>query len=271
MNKSDLTVLVPDAKRFFIKAFPDSEKLINDTEVVILIDKNRAAKRIAVFESCGVQVRPDGRNEGEAVIGKTKSVVIIYSSAIRSPDRFYHVVWHELGHIYSSFVNQKLFRDAENDLTNDLDTPLRSGMSVWSEFIAEVIAYTVEDGEPEKDFWPIFKKLESLMDEAVNSGYLNVYSLAFFCAMAVKDPSVVAWSDCNKNQVPGFNHCDDTVIPLVGDLINTLGRQSLKKNFVRISRAKLEEVGKHIDILWDYCEIVGTVRYGMNRLIHQGR
>lgn len=271
MNKGELTVLIPETKQQFNDTFPNSEEIIRDTEVVILLNKNREAKRIAVFESCGVPVREDAKIEGEAVIGTTKNAVIIYASVIKSPSRFKRVLWHELGHVYSYVVNRKLYLEAEDDLRNNLDTPIRSGMSVWSEFIAEFIAYMVEDGRPANYLWPVFKKLEAYMDEAVNSGRLNVYPLAFFCAMAFGDPSVVAWSNAHNNAIPGFDNCDDIVIPLVGSLLDALGKQLQKDDFVCITPAKLKDIGKNVDILWDYCENVGSVKFDMERLLRQGK
>lgn len=271
MNKGELINWIPAAKQQFIEKFPQSEGVINDTEIVVLLRNNFEEKRLSVFEYCDVPFRVYEPSEGEAVIGSKKKVVIIYAWTIKSVKRFQYVLWHEWGHIYSHLVNQALVQKAEDDVKFDRDTPLRSGLSIWSEFIAETIAYAVEDDEPAKYPHAALQKLECYLDEAVNSGLLNVYPLAFFYAMAINNPTICLWVELNNGQVPLSNRCDDIVIPLVGDLLNILGRQTQKKNFVRISRAKLEEIGRHVDILWEYCETVGDVRYRMNHLIHQGR
>lgn len=271
MDKNRLTALVLEAKKRFIGALPNAAEIINNTDVIILEGADYEAERIAVFESCGAPVRVYEPSEGEAVIGKTKSKIIIYSFNIKRVNRFRYVLWHELGHVYSYEVNRALFEEAEKDVASNNDTLLGSGLSVWSEYIAESIAYIVENRKPDKYPWAAIQKLQGYLDEAVNTGSLKVYPLAFFYAMAISDPTICLWSETHKGQVPGFNNCDDTVIPLVGNLLNVLGRQLQKDDFVRITPAKLKEVGKHVDILWDYCDIVGRVRYGMSRLIQQGR
>lgn len=255
MNKGILQALVPETKAQFLKAFPQAEDVITNTEVFVILNSNRARKRAEVFAYCGAREKEDGALEGEAVIGSLHRAVIIYATVIKSQRRFKHVLWHELGHIYSQAVNQELFAEAERDMLEDNDTLVRNGMCIWTEFIAEVIAYIVEDLPPASSAWQSTALMQHLMDEAVNTGHLAPYPLAFFMAMLYEDPTVRAWSECNGNTVPGLNHCDDDILPLIKRLTDILGEQLQEEVFVCISRETLEQIGECVNDLWDFCEM----------------
>lgn len=255
MNKGVLETLIPETKAQFLRAFPQSADLIDNTEIFIILNSNREKKRLEVFERCGARVKEDGPNEGEAVIGANGRAVIIYASVIKSQARFKRVLWHELGHIYSQALNSELFAEAEKDMLADNDTLIRNGMCIWTEFIAEVIAYIVEDAIPRASAWQSVAIMENLMDEAVNSGNLAPYPLAFFNAMLYEDPTVVAWREQNEYVVPGLNNCDDDILPLLKNLSDVLGEQLQKEEFVCVSRDMLEKIGECVNELWDFCEM----------------
>lgn len=99
------------------------------------------------------------------------------------------------------------------------------------------------------------KETSDLMDEAVNSGNLAPYPLAFFNAMLYEDPTVVAWREQNEYVVPGLNNCDDDILPLLKNLSDVLGEQLQKEEFVCISRDMLEKLGECVNELWDFCEM----------------
>lgn len=255
MNKGVLETLVPETKAQFIEAFPQSADLIQNTEIYVILNSNREKKRLEVFERCAARVKEDGPNEGEAVIGANGRAVIIYATVIKSQARFKKVLWHELGHIYSQALSRELFEEAEKDMLLDNDTLIRNGMCIWSEFIAEVISYIVEDTMPRASAWQSVAIMENLMDEAVNSGNLSPYPLAFFNAMLYEDPTVVAWREQNDYVVPGLNNCDDDILPLLKNISDVLGEQLQKEDFVSITRETLESIGNCVNELWDFCEM----------------
>ena len=266
MTIHELQSLVPLAKAQFIETYQDSATLIQDTDVHILAKKDRTAKRQQIVDYCKARLTEDMPNEGESVIGKEHNAVILHAHTFKNADRFKHVLWHELGHVYSMSLSKELFDEIEADMLADHDTLIRNGMAVWSEFVAETIAYIVEDADPMPYPYQQIDIMVCLMDEAVNSGNLQPYPLALFMAMAFEDPTILAWSAANDNAVPGVDHCDDDVIPLLKNLTNSLGRQWEKDDYLRIDRQHLEEIGECVNDLWTYCYEVGSLRRHLGRM-----
>lgn len=253
MNKAELENLVPEAKGKFVERFPDAVSLVEDVEVYVILNSNREKKRLEVFEYCDARVRSDEPAEGETVLGKKHKAIIIYASVIKSKKRFLYVMWHELGHVYSYTKSSEVFDEAEQDLIHDRDTEVKSGMAVWSELIAEVIAHKVEDAPISKSFYLKEMQMEQCMDEAVNSGRLQTYPLAFFFAMYFADNTVQAWSEDNGGIVPGVNNCNEDIFDILRPLTDLLGRQLMKQDFAKISRNTMVEIGEQINCLWDFC------------------
>lgn len=93
-----------------------------------------------MLHECGVTHKEDTYGiEAEVISGLYATQIIIYQSMMKSRERVYHAVWHELGHIM--FGN---YEDFKIDI--DLDTPLRSGYAVVNEFMVEYIAFFINNG-----------------------------------------------------------------------------------------------------------------------------
>lgn len=262
MTIHELQSLVPQAKAQFIETYPDSATLIQDTDVHILSKKDRTAKRQQIFDYCKAQFREDKPNEGEGIIGETHTAVILYAHTFKSPTHFKHVLLHELGHVYSLSLIKELLDESEADTLANRDTLIRNGMCFWSEFVAEAIAYIADDADSIPPAWHEIARLKQLIDEALYSGYLDPYTLAFYMAMSFENPSIIAWSEAHGNQVPLSDHCDDEAIALISTLSHVLGKQWEKDDYIQIDRATLESIGQCVDNLWDYC----SRREGMSRL-----
>lgn len=260
MNKGELENLIPEAKAKFVERFPDAASLVEDLEVYVVLNSNREKKRLEVFEYCDARVRSDEPAEGETVLGKKHKAIIIYASVIKSKKRFLYVMWHELGHVYSYAKSSEVFDEAEQDYVQNSDTEIRSAMSLWSELIAEVIAHKVEDAPISSSMYLKEMQMEQFMDEAVNSGRLHPYPLAFFFAMYFADNTVQAWSEENGGIVPGLNNCDEDIFEILRPLTDVLGYQLMKRDFARISRKTMVEIGELVNCLWDFCLMQETSR-----------
>ena len=262
MTIHTLQSLVPQVKAQFIETYPGSTAIIQSTDVRILSERNRTAERQKIFDFCKARFRDDKPNEGEGVIGAAHAAVILYAHTFKSHTRFKHVLLHELGHIYSLSLIKELFHESEADTLANRDTLIRSGMCFWSEFIAETIAYIADDADTFPPMQREIARMEQLIDEALYSGYLDPYSLAFYMAMSFENPAIIAWSEAHENQIPLSNRCDDEAITLISTLSNVLGQQWEKDDYIRIDRATLETVGQCVEDLWDYC----SRRRDMSRL-----
>ena len=215
MKKADAERLIPYIKTTFSAAFPTAKKIVEETPIVLIPNRGRTEARNKVIEACGAAYKVDGENRGEVIFGSKGRAVLLYPTVAESDWDFCHTGWHELGHVFTNLVNKELFIDAENDVRADRDTKRRSGMSVWSEFIAEYIAILIENEEPQPMAWPKQDILANLIQEATGSGSLNPYPLAFYCAMMMGDNTIDAMMQRQHNAAIGLDECDD----MTGELI----------------------------------------------------
>lgn len=260
MNKGDVESIIPEAKEQFVLFFPEAEKLIANTEICVILNGNRQKKRREIFERYGVKLREDEPAEGETIVGKQSAAVILYGSVIKNERRCKHVLWHELGHVLSNTLSRDLFEEAEADMEMDRDTLIKSGMAVWSEFIAEYIALLVEDEPASGVAWEKAFQMEQHMDAAVNSGLLQVYPLAFFFAMLLGDATICSWREANGYAVPGLNHCDEDIFPALKEITELLAEQVEQEEFAQISHDTLSHLGECVNALWDFCYMANTSR-----------
>ena len=179
--------------------------------------------------------------------------ILIYTTVAESDWDLCHTGWHELGHILTKVINKDLFIEAENDVNAMHDTQIRSGMAVWSEFIAEYIAILIDDEEPQPVAWPKQDILANLIQEATGSGSLNPYPLAFYCAMMMGDNTIDAMMQRQHNAAIGLDECDDMTGELIVGLLKILDEQLCQEEFWNISREMLEKIGAQIDELWSHC------------------
>ena len=252
MRKRDAEPRVAPVKEQLIIAFPQFADLIEQTPVH-LISKRTIARRNQIADELEADAKSNfSDTAAEAFVGKNGYAVILYYEHIHERD-FEHFLFHEFGHVISIHVNKDLFDEAQRDIARDNDTAIRIGASVWCEFIAEAIAYIAEDGDPTGDIFAINWKLERLIGEAVNGGYLEPYPLAFYLAMMFTDPTIEAYLQTHPNAALGLNDCDDEVIPYIEELLLVLNEQTKKDDYYVIERETLMELGARLDDLWGYC------------------
>lgn len=253
MKKQDALKMVGPAKAKLIAAFPQYAQLIEDTEVYLLSSKDKTDKRNGI--AAELSARPKAAivdTASEAIAGKDRFAVVMYYQDIR-PTLFVHYLFHEFGHVISIDANRELFSEAQEDVDQDKDTPLRNGSALWSELIAEVIAYRAEDGEPDSNSWEATARIEALMDEAVNTGYFEPYPFAFYCAMFFEDPTIIAYLYRHPDAAVGANNCDDAIMPYLENALQTVAVQLDKEKYWIIDRKSLCDLGNCVNDLWDYC------------------
>jgi hypothetical protein len=253
MKKQEAEVLIQSAKSRLIKEFPQYTTRIEDTAVFLISSKNKLEKRNQIAAELGAPLKGKVyRTAGESLIGPEHAAVVMYYQSIQAED-FLHFLFHEFGHILSHYASMELFLEAKEDGDYGRDTPIRSGMAVWSEFIAEVIAYRTDDGLHYPTLWEAHARIESYMDEAVNSGYFEPYWFAFYCAMFFEDPIIVDYGINHQYAAIGADHCDDEVLPLIQSTLSVLFDQLDTEEYWAINRRALNKLGKCVNDLWDFC------------------
>ena len=259
MRKSDAERLIPYIKTSFIAAFPTAKEIVEETPFVLIPNRGRAEARQKAMDACGASYKADGDSRGEVIFGPKGRAVLIYTTIAESDWEFCHTGWHELGHVFTNLVNKELFIDAENDMRAERDTKRRTGMSVWSEFIAEYIAILIQDEEPQPVAWPKQDILSALIKDAVGSGMLNPYPLAFYCAMMMGDNTIAEMLQRQPDAAIGLDECDDLLADMIINLLRLLDKQLCKGEFWDITLEDLEGIGAQVDEIWTHCYYAGAL------------
>ena len=253
MNKQIATSLIEPAKEQVKRAFPQYSELIDDTPVYLISSRNALKRRNEIAEELGAPVKESFEDTaGETLIGSGAFAVVMLYDRIRDYE-FSHFLLHEFGHVISCYANASLFAKVQADCDNDRDTPLSSASGLWSEFIAEAIAYRMEDVPPRYDFFDAAKQMEHLADEALCGMSFQSYPFAFYCAMLFEDPVVQAYLLNHQGAAIGMNHVDDAVMPLVEAELNALFKQVDKDEYWIINESDMRAIGECVDDLWEYC------------------
>ena len=253
MRKQNAESLIAPAKARLTEVFPQYAELIADTPVYLLTSTDKADKRNKIAEELSAPKRYDlCDTAGMTIVGVERYAVIMFYPDINDYE-FTHFLYHEFGHVISIYACRELSDEAQNDYDLKKDTPLCSGQSVWSELIAEAIAYRVEDGPPSAISWDATDRIRKWMDEAVNSGYFQSYPFAFYLAMFFEDPTIIAYLYRHPNAAVGADHCDDEIMPLIEAALCVPRDQLSEDEYWIISRQRLIEFGNCVNDLWDYC------------------
>lgn len=260
MKKTNAERLIPYIKTTFIAAFPTAKEIVEETPFVLIPNHGRAEARQNAIEICGATYKADGNIRGEVIFGSKGRAVLIYTAVAETDRDLCHTGWHELGHVFANLVNKELFVDAENDALANRDTKRRSGMSLWSEFIAEYIAILIEDEDPQAVAWPKQDILAGLIKDAVGTGMLNPYPLAFYCAMMMGDNTVDEMLQRQPNAAIGLDKCDDLLSEMIINLLRLLDKQLCNEDFWSITLKNLENIGAQVDEIWTHCYYSGALQ-----------
>ena len=253
MKKYEAEPMVESAKATLTKMFPQYAELIADTQVYLLTSTNKVEKRNRIAEELAApKINNLEDTAGQTIVGAERYAIIMFYPSIHA-EEFTHYLYHEFGHVISNRACRALFDKAQEYLDLNRDTPLRSGMAVWSELVAEVIAYRAENAPPSPIAWYAAKRMEVLMDAAVNSGFFSPYDFAFYCAMFFADPTIVAYMEAHPHAAVGANHCDDEIMPRIEAALIVIDEQLSKEEYWVIAQEQLVELGKCVNNLWDYC------------------
>ncbi len=147
-----------------------------------------------------------------------------------------HCIWHELGHVL--FGDEKTF-----NIDLNIDTPLRSGYAVFNEFIAEYIAFTVNDFKPLSGTFGV----NGYLSNAILNSYGDIipYWLSRYYAIVIGDSTI---SDeefyRGKELVP-----NDIWVEII-NLMRILFEQTEKDECWKVNTEYLEKVGEHYDYLF---------------------
>lgn len=254
MKKAEAETIANEAKERVEAVFPQYSKLIDSTPIILSSsrDKEKVISRLAATVGADYDPATPG-TRAEALVGTNGNAIIIFYFSI-DERQLPRVIYHELGHIISVCSCNNLIAEARQDIVEKRDTLLGNGVSLWNEFITEVIAYRVE-GYVQRNTWHANFIMERLIDEAVNEERFNQYPFAFYCAMRLVDPAVAAFLNEHPSSSAGMDRCDDEIVPLIENTLAILSQQINKAEYWIIDRKTLIALGECFNDLWDYCSL----------------
>ena len=170
--------------------------------------------------------------------------ILLRTDVERSPATLYHILLHELAHIFCT--HNELGGDnfykrycMDDTLSSEEDGAINAGYAVWRELIAELIASEKDDN---CDFLSLEDKEDILryyMEELEDGDRKLAVSMLLCEALTSREGEPAAtWGD-TKKKIEKYKPFDD---PLFMDLLE-LVVWKLKKSFVEIDRDFILELG----------------------------
>lgn len=170
--------------------------------------------------------------------------VLLRTDVERTPATLYHILLHELAHIFctrnelggDSFYKRYCMDDT---LSSEEDGAINAGYAIWRELIAELIASEKDDNcvvlslEDKEDI------LRYYMEELEDGNRKMAVSMILCEALTSREGEPAATWSTTKRKVAKYKPFDD---PLFMDMLELVVRK-LKKNFVEIDRDFILELG----------------------------
>lgn len=170
--------------------------------------------------------------------------VLLRTDVERTPATLYHILLHELAHIFCT--HNELGGDSfykrccmDDTLSSEEDGAINAGYAIWRELIAELIASEKDDNcvvlslEDKEDI------LRYYMEELEDGNRKMAVSMILCEALTSCEGEPAATWNATKRKVAKYEPFDD---PLFMDLLELVVRK-LKKNFVEIDRDFILELG----------------------------
>ena len=170
--------------------------------------------------------------------------ILLRTDVERSPATLYHILLHELAHIFCT--HNELGGDSfykhccmDDTLSSEEDGAINAGYAIWRELIAELIASETDDN---CDFLSLEDKEDILryyMEELEDGDRKLAVSMILCEALTSREGEPAeTWGDTQK-KVEKYKPFDD---PLFMDLLELVVRK-LKRNFVEIDWDFILEFG----------------------------
>lgn len=228
MKISEIKTIIPTATEKFRKIFPD----VSIPQIVVCSSSRRKAVREKVLAECGVAYKEYiEHTDAEVISGSLGTQIILYQSKMKTEGQLFHAVWHELGHI-------KFGTEEKYGIDLAGDTPKRSGYAIVNEFMAEFIAYTVNDFETFNCSLKAHLYLQmAFMEDAVNPYWLSRYFAIIAGDKNVLDAEI---DDCEQ-------YVTSDIWSIISKMTDEIFEQIRINEFWDVSDEFLEKIGCMFD------------------------
>ena len=170
--------------------------------------------------------------------------VLLRTDIERTPATLYHILLHELAHIFctrnelggDNFYERYCMDDT---ISREEDGTINAGYAVWRELIAELIAFELDDN---CDVVPLRRKKDLLSyyegELLTGSGKMGVSMILCEAMTSAEGEASMTW-DAAKSKFARFKPFDD---PLYRDLLELVFTH-IRECFIEIDRDFIYEIG----------------------------
>jgi len=170
--------------------------------------------------------------------------ILLRTDVERSPATLYHILLHELAHIFcthnelggDSFYERYCMDDT---ISREEDGTINAGYAVWRELAAELIAFELDNN---CDVIPLRRKKDLLNyyegELLTGNGKMGVSMILCEAMTSAEGEASMAW-DAAKGKFAQFKPFDD---PLYRDLLR-LVFSHIREHFIKIDRDFIYEIG----------------------------
>lgn len=238
---SEIKNIIPAATQKFKEIFPDAFI----APIVVCSSSRRQAVRDRVLAECGAAYKEDMYGtDAEVIFGSLGTQVILYQSMLKTEEQVYHAIWHELGHI-------RFGTEEKYGIDLEVDSPKRSGYAVVNEFMAEYVAYIVNDFE----LFRCSHKAHIYLQMAFMERGVNVYWFSRYLAIVIGDKNI------SESEIDsGAQYVLPEIWNIISQTIDELSGQISKPEFWDVSDDFLEKIGYLFDEMFHIHYVQGVIK-----------
>ncbi len=197
MNTNDTEHRITQAKQMFQDVFPDPKGILNAVEVYVVDGKHwmeairESDARCKSIPSSATDIagfQASAFNDGD------EEWILLRKSVMRGNAAFHIVLWHELAHIYAAHYesqSQSLFYHCKSlccaDAHSDEDLMFFRGYQLWSELIAQSMAYLLCTKYNMKSSGDALYEIQGQLTRAIYSTDFDHYALGRFYGQLLCD------------------------------------------------------------------------------------
>ena len=253
-TKAQIEKCIENAVSAFNTVFPYGKDITESVDFVI-VGSGKYEERLREVEKriCAEKKEYDRRTVAEVVIGGKGVAVVIYSRRFPDGIRGEMTIAHELGHILDAKTNADIALALRILNGFHEQTPLAVGGSLWSEFIASVVANRVySNREYLADAYDYNRYITDLLDRSILSPTMDVPSLGHYFAALLSDKEALALQEEDQPPLVGMAHCNDAEVDGLLDISDILIEQlEGTEPFWAITQERLIALGNRIINLCD--------------------
>lgn len=197
MNTNDTENRILQAKQMFRDVFPDPKGVLDKIDVRV-VDGKHWLKEIRESDARCKSIQSSATDiagfQASAYQDGAEAWILVRKSVMRGNAVLHMVLWHELAHIYAAHYecqDSNLFEHCKalcsTDIHSDEDLMFFRGYQLWSELIAQSMAFLLCDEYKLKPRGDALYEIQGQLTRAIYSNGFDYYALGRFYGQLLCD------------------------------------------------------------------------------------